>query len=116
MSTNHNHEEKKREYVTILLVPIWLGTKSRNQMLSFKVPPTKEYALKTVKDNHDFLEGNPSYRNEWLFALETLKQVPEEKFAEMNQGRSFKFTYEVFLSNGDSQISKILTARSVPLN
>jgi hypothetical protein len=109
----HTGKNFAKTYVTVMSIPVVGGNgKIQNRMLCFEKPPTKEFALKTVGRLHAECVSKDTYSQEWDRCTETLKQVPEELFAQMNQGRTNRITHLVSIDTQDGDISRLFSARS----
>lgn len=107
-------QQVKPLYVTVFMVPI-VGTSGtiQSRSLVFARPPTKEMAINTVMGIHEQSQGSESYRGEWARCADTLAQVPEELFAQMNQRRARKITHMVSITTADGVANpRLLSARS----
>ncbi len=106
--------EVKPLYVTVFIIPI-VGASGtiQSRSLVFCRPPTKEVAIETLHGIHRDSQGRPGYCGEWQRCAETLAQVSEEMFSQMNQRRSRKITCMVKVTTPDGNTTpRLFSARS----
>ncbi len=99
--------------VVVMSIPVMGGNgKIQNRLLTFDRAPSKEFAVATAERLHRESCDKESYANEWARCVEVMKQVPEQLFAQMYQGRSMSITHLVSVQTKNETVSRIFSSRS----
>lgn len=110
-STSLSYSQKAS--VIVLWIPIEGGNGNiQNRSIVFQEPPTKEKTLEVLNRLHLVSDARGGYGGDWMRCAESVKQVPEQLFARLNQNRVRSFTHLVSITKSDGTSHKrIFTAR-----
>lgn len=99
--------------IIVMSIPVMGGNgKIQNRLLTFDRAPSKEFAVATAERLHRDFCDKESYSDEWARCVEVLKQVPEQLFAQMYQGRSTSITHLVSVKTKTETVSRIFSSRA----